>query len=458
MPDKPEGHLLIIDDDELFLDNLETALSMAGYEVESASSPEIALKLLKERSYDLVITDLRMPGTDGLYIYEAIRDVSPFVPVIVLTGHGHPQEAARAIEMGCTDYLRKPITLDELNFRVDKALRQQRVEVEVASLREQLHRASARRTIVGSSPAIRAVLDKIAMVAKSSATVLIRGETGTGKELVARAVHDASPRSNASFVAVACAAIPQPLFEGQLFGHKRGAYTGADRDQKGLIDVANKGTLFLDEIGDIDAAAQVKLLRTLETGELRPLGDRKGHKVDIRLIAATNRDLERAIEEGQFRADLFYRLNVFPVTLPPLRDRKEDIPLLVKHFADLHSPDLCGEDKIFSTTAIERLVAYDWPGNVRELENKVRQAILLSPTKIVNPSSIDIPVEVSSPTAQGFSDAKKAAIDSFERRFVREALKSANGVVSKAARLMDLDRKNLWLLMKKHGIQSDEFR
>ena len=464
MPDKPNGRLLIVDDDELFLDNLETALSSAGYRVDTALSPEKALKLIVERSYELVLTDLRMPGTDGLCIYEAIREIDQSVPVIVLTGYGRSDEAARAVNMGCADYLRKPITLDELRFRVDKARRQHQIEVEVASLRERLSRTSAGPCIVGASAAIRSILDKIAMVANSGVTVLIRGETGTGKELVARAVHESSPRAGRSFVAVACAAIPQPLLEGQLFGHKRGAYTGADSDQKGLIDSADRGTLFLDEIGDIDTAAQVKLLRILETGELRPLGDRKVHKVDIRLIAATNRDLEEAIKSGQFRDDLFYRLNVFPITLPALRDRKEDIPLLVKHFAELHGPDLCGLCKTFSKQAIELLVGYDWPGNVRELENKVRQAILLAPGEIVETSAIDLPVEqpegIISKSCVGstFCEAKRGAIDAFETRFVRDVLSETKGIISKAARLAGLDRKNMWLLMKKHGIRAEEFR
>lgn len=458
VPDKTNGRLLIVDDDEPFLDNLETALSSAGYKVDTAPSPEKALTLLVARSYELVITDLRMPGTDGLCIYEAIRDVDRFVPVIVLTGYGGADEAARAINMGCADYLRKPITLDELKFRVDKARRQHQIEAEVASLREQLSRTSAGPFIVGASGPIRSILDKIAMVAESGVTVLIRGETGTGKELVARAVHESSPRAGSPFVAVACAAIPQPLLEGQLFGHKRGAYTGADKDQKGLIDLANRGTLFLDEIGDIDTTAQVKLLRTLETGELRPLGDGKVHTVDVRLIAATNRDLEQAIKSGQFRDDLFYRLNVFPIALPALRDRREDIPLLVKHFAELHGPALCGRCKIFSKEAIEVFLAYDWPGNVRELENKVRQAILLAPGQVVAPSAIDLPVEEPAASAWRFSEAKKGAIDAFETRFVRGVLSRTRGVISKAARLAGLDRKNLWLLMKKHGIQAEEFR
>jgi len=456
--ERTAGHLLVVDDDESFLDNLETALSSAGYSVDTALSPEKALALIAAKSYDLVLSDLRMPGTDGLSIYEAIRKIDPSVPVIILTGYGRPAEAATAINMGCADYLRKPITLDELKFRVDKARRQHEMEVEVASLREQLGRSSARSFIVGTSAAIREVLDKIAMVAKSEVTVLIRGETGTGEELVARAVHESSPRADGPFVAVACAAIPQPLLEGQLFGHKKGAYTGADRNHKGLIDVAEGGTLFLDEIGDIDTAAQVKLLRTLETGEVRPLGDEKVHSVDVRLIAATNRDLEEAIRTGQFRDDLFYRLNVFPIALPALRDRKEDIPLLVKHFAELHGPALCGQRKTFSKEAIDVLVAYDWPGNVRELENKVRQAIILAPGRVVGSSSIDLPTEKPAVVPGTFSEAKKHAIDTFEIRFIRDMLSRTRGVISKAARLAGLDRKNMWLLMKKHGIHADEFR
>ena len=458
MADKTDGRLLIVDDDELFLENLGAALSSAGYKVDSAPSPERALALLVARSYELVITDLKMPGTDGLSIYEEIRQVDRSVPVVVLTGHGRADEAARAINMGCADYLRKPITLDELKFRVDKARRQHQIEVEVASLREQLSRTSGGPCIVGTSGPIRSILDKIAMVAESDVTVLVRGETGTGKELVARAVHESSARAKGPFVAVACAAIPQPLLEGQLFGHKKGAYTGADKDQKGLIDLANGGTLFLDEIGDIDTAAQVKLLRTLETGELRTLGDGKVHTVDIRLIAATNRDLEQAIKSGQFRDDLFYRLNVFPIALPALRDRKEDIPLLMRHFAELHSPALCGEHKTFSKEAIDLFVAYSWPGNVRELENKVRQAILVAPGPVVTPAAIDLPIEKVAPTSWRFSEAKKGAIDAFEMRFIQDVLSRAGGVISKAARLAGLDRKNLWLMMKKHGIQAEEFR
>lgn len=458
MPEKTGERLLLIDDDVTLLENLQALLTAVGYETDAACSPAEALNLIASEDYSLVITDLKMPGTDGLCIYEAIRDVNASVPVIVLTGYGSADEAANAIKMGCTDYLRKPVTLDELRFRIEKARRQHEVEVQVASLRAELKRTSASRTIVGSSVAIRLVLAKIAMVAKSDASVLITGETGTGKELVARAIHENSDRASYPFIAVACAAIPHPLLEGQLFGHKKGAYTGADRDQEGLIALAHRGALFLDEVGDIDITSQVKLLRVLETGELRPLGDKRVHKVDIRLIAATNRDLEKAINEEHFRADLFYRLNVFPIHLPPLRDRGEDIPLLVSHFAELHGPVLCGHAKTFSPGAVQKLMAYKWPGNVRELENKVRQAMLVAPGDAVGPSAIDLPVKVKTSGSRRFRDAKNEAVAVFERQYVEELLTESGGVISEAARLAGLDRKNFWLLMKKHDVNADEHR
>lgn len=455
---KSDGRLLLIDDDVSLLGNLKQAVEAVGYEADTARSPDEALALLSRKNYRLVITDLRMPGSEGLSIYEAIRSKAPLAAVIVLTGYGTADEAARAIRMGYTDYLRKPISIGELKFRIEKAIRQRQIETEVASLRAQLVHSCAGRSIVGSSSGIRLVLEKISMVAESPATVLIRGETGTGKELVARAIHASSSRAGSPFVTVACAAIPQPLLEGQLFGHKRGAFTGADRDQKGLMELADEGTLFLDEIGDIDTASQVKLLRVLETGELRALGDKSVRKVDLRLIAATNRDLEHAIRINEFRDDLFYRLNVFPIMLPSLRERKEDIPLLVRHFAELHSPDLCGPVKTFSPEAILKLSAYDWPGNVRELENKVRQAILLAPGDTVGPSAVDLQFLGTAASTFTLSDAKKRATDSIEKRLVRESLAETNGIISKAARLIGVARKNFWLLMKKHEIDAEEFR
>lgn len=456
--DKRNSRLLLIDDDVSLLSNLKQAVEMVGYEADAAKCPDEALTLLSRREYELVITDLRMPGNAGLSIYESIRSKAPLAPVIILTGYGTADEAARAMRMGYTDYLRKPISMGELKFRIDKAIRQHQIETEVASLRAQLVHSSAGRTIVGSSSDIRLVLEKISMVAGSPATVLIRGETGTGKELVARAIHSNSSRAAQPFVTVACAAIPQPLLEGQLFGHKRGAFTGADKDQKGLMELADGGSLFLDEIGDIDIASQVKLLRVLETGELRPLGDRSERRVDLRFIAATNRDLERAIRANQFRDDLFYRLNVFPIVLPPLRKRKEDIPLLARHFAELHSPGLCGRVKTFSPDSIQKLLGHDWPGNIRELENKVRQAILLAPGDTVGADAIELQSEAPASKTFTLSEAKRQASDSIERRLLRASLTETNGVISKAAKLVGVARKNFWLLMKKHDIDAQEFR
>lgn len=458
MTEATSGPLLLIDDDVYLLEKLKGVLEAEGYAVNGARSPEEALTFLAAKDYLLVITDLSMPGTEGLSIYESIREVSPSVPVIILTGRGSAVEAARATKMGCSDYLRKPIAPDELKFRVQKAIHQFGLEAEVASLRSRLKRTEAREMIVGASAPMRLVLDKIAMVATSELTVLIRGETGTGKELVAKAIHNTSLRAKRPFIEVVCAAIPQTLLEGQLFGHKRGSFTGADRDQKGLIQLAENGTLFLDEIGELDAASQVKLLRVLESRELRPLGDEKVHKVNVRVIAATNLNIEQAIERERFRSDLFYRLNVFPITLPPLREHKEDIPLLARHFAELHGPDLCGKRMTFSPEAIQKLVDYDWPGNVRELESKVCQAILAAPHEIVSPSAIDLAVEAGPDLSLRYAEAKKAAVDRVERRFVRELLARTNGAISEAASIAGLHRNTFWRLMKKHGIHAGDFR
>ncbi|HUT04524.1 MAG TPA: sigma-54 dependent transcriptional regulator [bacterium] len=458
MLERPLGPFLLIDDDIYLLPKLTETLRAMGYVVDPAQSPKEALELLAAQNYTLVITDLAMPGTEGLSIYESIREVDPVVPVIIITGYGSPDEAALAMKMGCTDYLRKPIDPDELVFRIEKARHQSMMQAEVVSLRAQLKRSVTEQTIVGASAAMRLVMDKIAMAADSDVTVLIRGETGTGKELVAKAIHNSGPRAKHPFVTVACAAIPQTLLEGQLFGHKKGAYTGADRDQEGLIESAERGTLFLDEIGEVDAASQVKLLRFLESGEVRPLGSTKMHILSVRVVAASNLDMEQAMEKNLFRKDLFYRLNVFPVTLPPLRERKEDIPLLVRHFAELHSPELSGESKTFSPEAIKKLLGYDWPGNVRELENKVRQAILLTHEEVVRPSAVELSVRRRPGSSAKFAEVKKEAMDRAEKQFLKEMLDRANGVIMLAAKLAGLHRKNFSILMKKHGIRAEEFR
>ncbi|MBW2108767.1 MAG: sigma-54-dependent Fis family transcriptional regulator [Deltaproteobacteria bacterium] len=458
MPEEVDERLLLIDDDIHLLQKLKETLEVMGYGVDPAQSPKEALGKLEAGNYALVITDLTMPGTEGLSIYEAIRKVDPAVPMIIITGYGSAHEAALAMKMGCTDYLRKPIDPDELVFRIEKARHQSMMQAEVMSLRAQLKRSVTGQAIVGASAVMRLVMDKIAMASDSDVTVLIRGETGTGKELVAKAIHNSGCRAKHPFVTVACAAIPHALLEGQLFGHRKGAYTGADRDQKGLIESAEQGTLFLDEIGEVDAASQVKLLRFLESGEVRPLGSTKMHILSVRVVAATNLDVERAIERNLFREDLFYRLDVFPIVLPPLRERKEDIPLLVKHFAELHGGGLREERKTFSPETIRKLIGYDWPGNVRELENKVRQAIILTRGKVVEPPNIELPVRRISGSRGIFADVKKEAIDRTEKRLVQEMLDRANGVITLAADLAGLHRKNFSILMKKHGIHAEEFR
>ena len=458
MSEKPLEPLLLIDDDIYLLQKLRQILEAVGYVVDPAQSPREALQLLADKRYALVITDLSMPGTEGLSMFEAIRKADPIVPVIIITGYGSAHEAALAMKMGCTDYLRKPIDPDELVFRIEKTRHQSMMQAEVVSLRAQLKRSVTEQAIVGASAAIRLVMDKIAMAADSNVTVLIRGETGTGKELVAKAIHNSSNRAKRPFVTVACAAIPQTLLEGELFGRRKGAYTGADRDQKGLIESAERGTLFLDEIGEIDIGSQAKLLRFLESGEVRPLGDTETSILNVRVVAASNLDMERAIERNLLREDLFYRLSVFTIALPPLRERMEDIPLLVKHFSELHGPVLCGKPKSFPPETIRKLFDYDWPGNVRELENKIRQAILLTDGDVVGPIAVETSSAIVPRAGRRFADVKRDAIERAEKRFIRDTLERANGVIVEAAELAGLHRKNFSILMKKHGIDTNEFR
>ncbi|MBN2209524.1 MAG: sigma-54-dependent Fis family transcriptional regulator [Candidatus Coatesbacteria bacterium] len=458
MSENTLGPLLLIDDDTYLLQKLREILEAIGYAVEPAQSRREALQMLAAKRYALVITDLSMPGTEGLSMFEAIRKADPIVPVIIVTGYGSAHEAALAMRMGCTDYLRKPVDPDELVFRIEKARHQSMMQAEVISLRAQISRSIVGQNIIGESASMQLIMDKITMAARSDITVLIRGETGTGKELVAKAIHNNSLRAKHPFVTVACGAIPQTLLEGELFGRRKGAYTGADRDQKGLIESAERGTLFLDEISEVDIASQVKLLRFLESGEVRPLGDIETSILNVRVVAASNLDMERAIERNLLREDLFYRLSVFTIALPPLRERKEDIPLLVKHFSELHGPVLCGKPKVFPPDTIRKLSDYDWPGNVRELENKVRQALLLTDGQVVGLRAVETSPATGMRSDRRFADVKRAAVEKAEKRFIREMLERTNGAIAEAAELAGLHRKNFSTLMKKYGIDASEFR
>src|ERR1700687_464474 len=374
MPDTAK-HLLLVEDESLLRQVIAEQLADRGYHVEQADSGEAALAHLADFAFDVIVTDLRLPGIDGAAVVDAAVERYPDIVAIVVTGYGTVKDAVEAIKRGAWDFVSKPFQIDELLHVLDAALEQRRLKSENAYLRAQLEERYRFEGLIGKSRAMTRLFQLLETVAATSSTILVAGETGTGKEVVARAIHHNSPRRLHRFVALNCSAIPETLLEAELFGHVRGAFTGAVGTRQGRLEQAHKGTLFLDEVGTMSAALQMKLLRVLQEREFERVGDSHTTKVDVRVIAATNSDLARLVAEGQFREDLFYRLNVIPLQLPPLRERKEDIPLLVQHFLESLR---AGVTLTVSQEAMRRLMAFSWPGNVRQLENAVERAVALS--------------------------------------------------------------------------------
>src|SRR5882672_9780919 len=383
MPDSLK-HLLLVEDEAPLRQAIAEQLADRGYQVEQAESGEAALARLADFAFDIIVTDLRLPGIDGSAVVDAAVGRYPNIIAIVVTGYGTVKHAVEAIKRGAWDFVNKPFQIDELLHVLDSALEQQRLRSENAYLRAQLEERYRFEGVVGKGRAMSRLFQLLETVAPTSSTILITGETGTGKEVVARAIHHNSPRRMHRFVALNCSAIPETLLEAELFGHVRGAFTGAVGNRQGRLEQAHKGTLFLDEVGTMSPGLQMKLLRVLQEREFERVGDSHTTKVDVRVIAATNSDLGKMVAEGTFREDLFYRLNVIPVELPPLRDRKEDIPLLVQHFLDRLAKEGSGsrkglaERKTLSQDAMRRLMAYSWPGNVRQLENAIERAVAFS--------------------------------------------------------------------------------
>jgi DNA-binding NtrC family response regulator len=429
-------------------------LGERGFEVVEAEDGEKALQLLEQFAFDVVITDLRMPGIDGTKVIEAAVERYPTIIGVVITGYGTTKDAVEAIKRGASDFIAKPFQFDELMHVLQKALEQRQLKSENAYLRRQLDERYDSGGIIGGSQPMRRLFQLIETVAPSSSTILITGETGTGKEVVARAIHHRSPRQSNRFVALNCSAIPETLLESELFGHVRGAFTGAIGARQGRIEQAHKGTLFLDEVGTMSASLQMKLLRALQEREFERVGDNHTVKVDVRFIAATNSDLTRMVTEGTFREDLYYRLNVIPVSLPPLRERRDDIPLLVAHFFEKYSPST---KMHASQGALRALMAYGWPGNVRQLENAIERAVAMA----VGRSEIDIadlPVEAraSGQTAVPVSvDLPVEGLDMseylslIERDLIRQALERTAGNRNKAADLLRVKRTTLVEKLKK---------
>ncbi len=455
--------VFVVDDEEGMCTILRKVLTQEGYEVETFSKPAAALERIRTDPPDIVVSDMRMPEVDGMQLLRTVKQVSPSTNVILMTAYGSVQSVIEAMRAGAYDYITKPFQLDELLLTVARAAERVQLRAHNEALTRTLARAYEAAELVGESAPMHELRELIAKVAPTDAAVLIRGESGTGKELVARAIHRQSARSQAPFVAINCASIPENLLESELFGYEKGAFTGADRAKMGLVEVAHGGTLFLDEIGDLPLALQAKVLRMLQEHEIQRVGSLRPLKVDVRLIAATNRDLEAAIRERAFRADLYYRLNVISIDLPPLRERPTDIALLVEHFARKVARKLNRPLARFTENALAALQQYSFPGNVRELENLVERLLILSDKTEI--SAEDLPPEIlggakGAAPLDGSAELRvpgvldwRQAREAFEREWLKWLLEAAGGNVSEAARLSGLSRRHLYDKFERLGIQ-----
>lgn len=455
--------ILIVEDEAKMSRLLSLTLSEEGYEAEVAADAESGLKILLNQQVDLVLTDLRLPGMNGLEFLQAAKSANAEIPVVVMTAYGTVNTAVEAMKAGASDYVLKPFSLDEIKLVVRKALDVHRLQQENRSLREALGQRYEFKNIVAGSPRMQEVLAMVVRVAPTSSTVLIAGESGVGKDLIARAIHEHSRRASGPFIKINSSAIPENLLESELFGYEKGAFTGATTSKPGKFELADKGTLFLDEIGDVPPAIQVKLLRVLQEREFERLGGTRTIKVDVRLVAATNRDLRAALEQGTFREDLYYRLNVVPINIPPLREHKEDIPALVDHFIRRYAAESGKPIHGIKPAALKALLDFHWPGNIRELQNIIERAIALSAGEVIEPSDIHLdtftlrkgPAAAAAASPETHFIPDGMTLDQFEDEIIREALRRANGNKSQAARLLGLSRNALRYRLSKIGVADE---
>ncbi|MCA9599757.1 MAG: sigma-54-dependent Fis family transcriptional regulator [Myxococcales bacterium] len=447
------GKILVVDDQRNMRTTLAMMLRGGGFEVDEAADGAEGREQGATGAYDVVITDLRMGEYDGIEVLRAIKEAQPMTEVIVMTAYGTIESAVEAMRLGAFDYIQKPFTEQELIVKVNKALESRRLHGQVRLFAQEFKERYHFENIVGRSQAVRDVLTRVSKIAPTDAIVLITGESGTGKELIARAVHANSKRADRPFVTVNCAAITETLLESELFGHSRGAFTGAVSARKGLFEEADGGTFFFDEIAETTPSFQAKLLRAIQEGEIRRVGENKGVKVDIRVIAATNVDLAQAVEERRFRQDLYYRLNVARFHLPPLRERREDIPLLVEFFLEKYNRKMKARSKL-GEGVMDQLVTYDYPGNIRELENMVEQAVALSGGGVITVDDIlpQAPKRPSRTTGRTLADI----VDDAERRAVEEALRAFDGSRERAAEALDISPTTLWRKMTRLGITYED--
>lgn len=452
------ARLLIVEDDRNTLFGLMEILGQEGYEVEGVGSARKALKSLKTDRYEIMLTDLKMPDMNGMELYERSLPLAPEMKTIVVTAYSSVKDAVEAMKKGVYEYLTKPLDLDELFVILEKAIGEQGLLRENVELKKQVQSKYSFGNIIGTSEAIERIFKTISKVAKTQSTVLIRGESGTGKELVARAIHYNSPRANRPLVEISCAAFPETLLESELFGYEKGAFTGAEGRKKGRFELASEGTIFLDEIGDISESVQTKLLRVLQERKITRLGGTDTIDVGVRIITATNRDLEKAMEEKKFREDLYYRLNVIPILLPPLRERKNDIPLLVEHFVKKYSfENKCVPIQV-SDEALRLCLDYDWPGNVRELENAVENAIVLGEGQTLLPEHLPLGANTRSKATAKLHLLKntdktyKHNMEAAERMILLDAIERAGGNKSEAAKTLDISLRTMRYKIKKYEL------
>ncbi len=443
--------ILVVDDEKSMRITLSELLREEGHVVDLAENGETALRKLQAEPYDLVLSDLKMDEIDGLDVLKGAKAISAEIEVILVTAHGTIGTAVEAMKHGAADFLTKPFDPDELLIRVEKALERRRLVHEAGQLRREARERAGGGSLLGGSAAIKRVLDLVDRVAPTDSTVLVEGESGTGKELVARAIHEKSGRAGRSFIPVNCGAFPEGLLESELFGHIKGAFTGAASNRKGLFEEADRGTIFLDEASDTTPATQVKLLRVLQEHEIRRLGSNQPLRIDVRVIAATNRNLKTLVNEGKFRDDLFYRLSVFPIHIAPLRDRREDILLLAEHFlrrcaVEMHKP-VVG----FETGAARLLEAYGWPGNVRELENALERAVILATGEKIGAGDLPPEVQGASPDLLVAAGTRGLTLEEMERNYILTTLDRFQGDRGKTADFLKIGRNTLWRKLKQYG-------
>ncbi len=451
--------VLVADDDASIRSLLKQLLTDEGYAVQEAATGGEVVEQVKESSPDLVIMDVRMPELDGIEALQKVKASSPHTAVLIMTAFGTSNAAIKAMELGAFDYVTKPFELDKISHTVKRAFQYQDLSAEVEVLRDEISSLVQTERIVGNSAAMQEVYKTVGKVAKADATVLITGESGTGKELVAEALHYNSSRRSGPLVKVSCAALPETLLEAELFGHEKGSFTGALATRKGRFELADKGTIFLDEIGEMSLATQTKLLRVLQDRKIERVGSALPIKVDIRVIVATNKDLQKQVDQQKFRDDLFYRLNVINIHMPPLRERKEDIPALVEHFLAKHRYSATAQPAQIASEALQRLMEYDWPGNVRELENVIERAVVMSRGQIITGRELPFGGHDAEPGDEEGTEVLsersffKKSVAQFEKDLIMKALRDATGNRSKAAEMLGIYRRLLYAKIKEYGLE-----